>query len=72
MSPGGRGQHTTLNLLRVGHHKDPYMVSAKEWTLEKHVEILGGIMPFAPPFPKERELFGNPTDQHKGIRKYNN
>jgi hypothetical protein len=66
MSPGGRGQHTTLNLLRVVHHSDPYMVSAKGWTQN------GGIMPFAPPFPKEKELYGNPTDQRKGIRKHNN
>jgi hypothetical protein len=29
-------------------------------------------MPFAPPFPKEKELYGNPTDQRKGIRKHNN
>ncbi len=27
-------------------------------------------MPFASHFPKERELFGNPTGQSKGIRKH--
>jgi len=27
----------------------------------KQAEILGGIIPFAPPFPQGKELNGNPT-----------